>query len=594
MRAMDTPRLAAVAAAALAGALAAVAVARTAPAPAADVARGTEEAFARGLHAREIPPGAKPHRWTLERTVVSFRHLPAGPAVVDVQVRGHRGPVVVVADGVVLGTLDAGARAASFEVPAGTYPVRAIELRSETFAAGDGRRLGALFERVSVRAGPARWPALALLALFVLPAAITAGMAMLAGGRPWVAGALGSLIAAMQASILWPSGVVHSPYATRLAVLLCGASIASGAWGAFWARRRAGAGVWAFTALLAAVVVQLVIGTSPLMVVSDAVFHANNLARVSAGDLFLTSLTQHAPPFRFPYGVSYYVVLVPLLRAGLDPVALVRWGAGLAGVAAAAGLFGLLARRGPARAALAVALWQLMPGTIDVLSFGNLSNAFAQGMTVLFFAWWAGRARGSWATGAALLAVAATAHLSGFVVLAVLGPWLAWAHWPELKHDRTRAVAMIVGLVAAALYFGSFAGLVVEQLSRLREGGGPAAQGPLAALVRQLWSLARQWGLPVLALALLGRPRPASDRLDRDLTAWWGAGVVLLGLAVATPLDVRWVYALAPAAAIAAAIGFARCWTGGPMGRLAGLTLLAVQAGLWAWSAADALWSRYR
>ena len=143
--------------------------------------------------------------------------------------------------------------------------------------------------------------------------------------------------------------------------------------------------------------VQVVVGASPLMIVSDAVFHANNLARVAEGNVFLTSMTQHATPFRFPYGVSFYALLTPLYRAGLDPVGLVRWGAALAGVAAAGGLFAALVPRGPRLAAAAVGVLQLLPGTVDVLSFGNLSNAFAQAVTVLFFAWWvSGRAARGW------------------------------------------------------------------------------------------------------------------------------------------------------------------------------------------------------
>ena len=467
MRGIDRTRLAALGVAALLGTAAAVFVARTAPAPAADVSRGSEDAFVSGLHAREIPPRGKPQRWTRERTVVSFRHLPAGPARVDVQVRGQRGPLIVAADGVVLGTLEAGARAASFDVPAGPHPVREVELRSAAFAAGDGRSLGALFERVSVRSERTRWPPFGLWALFVVPAVAAAGMALVAGGNARLAGAAGGATSALLAAMLWPSGVVHSPHAARLAVLLTGASIACGSWGAFWTRRREGAGPWAFVALLAAVVVQVVVGASPLMVVSDAVFHANNLARVSAGDLFLTSVTQHATPFRFPYGVSFYVFLAPLLRAGADPVALVRWGASLAGVAGAAGLFALLAGRGHARAALAVTLWQILPGTIDVLSFGNLSNAFAQGLTILFFAWWAGRAGGSWAAGALLLAVAATAHLSGFIVLAVLCPWLA---------------------------LGALAGAEARSHAVGRPRGGAGRRRGLLRLVHAAWSRASSLG----------------------------------------------------------------------------------------------------
>jgi hypothetical protein len=107
-------------------------------------------------------------------------------------------------------------------------------------------------------------------------------------------------------------------------------------------------------------------------------------------------------------------------------------------------------------------------------------------------------------------------------------------------------------------------------------------------------SVAAQWGLPVLALALLGLPFRLRDRLDRDLAAWWGAGACLCVLALATPLDVRWVYALGAAAAVAGASGFAWCWRRAGMARVAALAVLAVHAALGASAAAAALWERYR
>ena len=49
---------------------------RWAPAPAADVLKGTEEAFAEQLQWRELPPGQPPLRWTEPSARVVFRHLP--------------------------------------------------------------------------------------------------------------------------------------------------------------------------------------------------------------------------------------------------------------------------------------------------------------------------------------------------------------------------------------------------------------------------------------------------------------------------------------------------------------------------------------
>ncbi|MET0555165.1 MAG: hypothetical protein ABW221_19135 [Vicinamibacteria bacterium] len=586
IRAVAWPALAA----GLAGALLAAAVNRSAPAPTASVARGSEDAFAAGLHRREIPPRGRPQRWTTESARFRFRFLSADAATVEVAVRGQRSPVAVAVDGLVVGLLPPGQSTAVFEVPAGR-PVRELELRTVPFEAG-GRRLGALLERVAVHQAPRTLPPAGLVLLLAVPAALTAAAAAACGWRTLPASLSGAGLAALAAAVLWPAGVVRSPYAVTLAVLLGAIAAAAGGFGALFERARPGAGRWAFVALLSAGVVQLALGASPLMVVSDAVFHANNLGRVAAGDLFLTSVTQHARPFRFPYGVSFYVLLVPLARAGVDAVALVRCGAALAGVAAAGALFALLVPRGPALAALAVVVLQLLPVTFDVLSFGNLSNAFAQSVTVLFFAWWAGRARATWMTGALLFTLAATAHLSAFVVLVVLAACLAWVRRRDLRADRTRLAAVGAGLLAAGAYYAAFVPLVLGQLGRLGEGGGGAGEGAAAALLRPLLAVLAQWGVPAIALAAFGWPPP--DAAGRDLRALWGAGAVLCLVALLSPLDVRYLYALTCAVAVAAAAGCLRLWrSGGAQRALAVLAGLALAAqGLL--GVAQALWQRYR
>ncbi|HET8644970.1 MAG TPA: hypothetical protein VFO85_05750, partial [Vicinamibacteria bacterium] len=94
--------------AALGGGAAAIALDRLSPPPAADIARGSEEAFARGLHLREIPPGGRPQRWTQAHALFTFGDVPAGPGTVEVAVQGHRAPVAVVFDGVILGQVGVG------------------------------------------------------------------------------------------------------------------------------------------------------------------------------------------------------------------------------------------------------------------------------------------------------------------------------------------------------------------------------------------------------------------------------------------------------------------------------------------------------
>src|SRR5690349_21303664 len=80
--------------------MAATLLTRRGPLPAADVARGSEEAFGRGLHRRELPPGIGPQRWTTARAAFTFRDLPrTGGANLIVEIRDARGPVTVVADG---------------------------------------------------------------------------------------------------------------------------------------------------------------------------------------------------------------------------------------------------------------------------------------------------------------------------------------------------------------------------------------------------------------------------------------------------------------------------------------------------------------
>ena len=585
------------AAASIVALLAAFAADRLSLPPAADVGRGSEEAFATGLHRREIPPGRGPQRWTGEKAELVFRDVPAGPATLEVRLRGQRGPVAVAADGVLLGAIDPGVPSASFALPAARRGDRAIELRPPAFVAGDGRRLGALLDAVVLRHAPARAPSARVLLLFLLPALVTLACGFASGMRPAAAAAASVALTLAQALALWPYGLLRSGYGLRLALTIAVGSAMAGVFAAVMERRSPGRGPWAFGALLVALVVQGLAATSPLMVVSDAVFHANQLDRVAHGDLFITSVTQHARPFRFPYGVSFYALLAPLLRAGLDGVDLVRTGAALSGIAASMGLFALLAPQGAATAALAVVLLQLLPGTFAVYSYGNLSNVFAQSMTTLFFCWWAGRAPGGAAVGALAVVLGCLGHFSAFVFLVVLAAALALAGRGHAGMDRTRAVALGVGLALALAYYACFSRLVLDQLPRLLEGGGQgrgAAQGVGGALRLQLLGAIDQWGLPAIVLAVLGRPRPARGHLDRSLAGFWIAGALLVLPAVLTPLDVRYLYALTVPLAVAAAWGLVRLGEKGRGGRAAGALLFALQAALAARGIVEAVLYRYR
>jgi hypothetical protein len=599
---MGRPTGTALAAAALVGGIAAAALDRWAPAPSADVAHGTEDAFAKGLQRRELPPRQAPLRWTTDRPTFTFTNLPAGEAELEVAAAGHRGSILVATDGVVVGVLPVGSASARFPLPDTGRRSRNVQLEVPVFAAGDGRLLGARLQRVTITPRDHGAPSLALIALVAVPAVLAAAVGTWMGLPALAAAAFAVVVTALQSALLWPSGLARSPYAARLAVLVAAGLALAAVFGWLVERRHAGAGRWALIAMTAAWFVQWIVATSPVMVVSDAVFHANNLARVANGDFFPTSVTQHAVPFRFPYGVSFYAALAPLLRAGIDGVALVRGGAAAAGVMASAALFVVVLRPyGAAAAGLAVVLLQTLPATFDVgYSYGNLSNAFGQAATVGFFAWWARPRATLWPIGALLLAVAATAHFSSLVVSVALAGALAIARRGGL--DRSRALALAVGIGLAVSYYVPHVPLVVSQLPRLLEGGGPGgaeSPGILVAARNQLRGAVIAWGAAAVILAWFGRPRlrRADDEaraLDRDLAAWWiGCGILALP-AIVSPLEVRYLYALAVPVAVAAGRGAVHLYRPGPPRQDFAFGLVAAQLWIGGSNIAQALLSRYR
>jgi hypothetical protein len=580
---------------------AAATLARLGPPPAADVARGSEEAFGRGLHRRELPPGGGPQRWTTERATFSFRDLPRTGVTLALEIRDARGPVTVVADGVVVGRLEPGARSAVFSLPPTGRRTREVELRSEPFRAGDGRMLGARLGRVALEAQERPWhPPSGILLELLLPALLALAAARLSGMEPLSAMAIGAATLAFAVAMSWPSGLAHSPYALRLSMLLCTGAVVSLVFARLVGRRHPGAAPAALVALLAGWLVQVVAATAPLMVVSDAVFHANKLAAVAGGDLFPVSVTQHARAFRFPYGVSFYAVLAPLARAGMDTVTLVRWGAAAAGLAATAAVFLLaLIHAGPRTAALSAVLLQALPGGFEVAySYGNFSNAFGQSVTVLFFCWWAGRVPGRWPVGGALLALAALAHFSSFVLALALALALVAVDMRSPDRDRTRLWAAAVGVLAAAAYYAHFAGMIWDQLPRLLEGGGQgrgASRSAWDAMRLQVLGALGEWGLPAIALAWVGRPRPRQGRrFDRDLAAYWVAGLALAIPAIVSPLEVRYLYGLTAAVVLSAGAGAGRLEAAGGVRRLVARALYLAQLALGARAIAEAVVVRYR
>jgi hypothetical protein len=577
---------------------AAVALDRTSPPPAADVSRGSEGVFASGLQAREIPPRQGPQRWMGSEASFRFRNLPVGPGRLEVALHGHKSSVAIVVDGVILGVVAPGV--ASVEVPVAALRGRGLTavLRTEGFPTSDGRRLGALLDRIAFRHAPPGWPSAGLLLGFLLTSLSVAWAAGVCGLGARAALSAAAAACVIEAATLWPCGIGRSAYAGTVTLWLTCAALLAAILGPAASRRFAGSGPGTFVVVMAVMLVQGLAATSPLMVVSDAVFHANKLAAVAAGDFFPTSITQHARPFRIPYGVSFYALLAPCQRLGFDGVGLVRAGAAASGIVASLALYRLLLPLRSAWAAAAAVMLQLLPGVFDVYSYGNLSNVFGQAVTVLFFAWWAGGAPGGAVLGAALLLLGATAHLSSLIVLTALGAALVVLGGGEARRDKRRMLALVLGFGMAGLYYLHFLDLVMAQVPRLVEGGGQGrgnAAGAWGAVRLQVLGAFGQWGLPAMLLAWLGRPRGTASGLDRDLLAFWAAGAVLVVPALLTPLDVRYLYALTCPVAVAAGAGLAGLAAeGGGWRRWAGAALLVAQAVLAGLGILEAVLYRYR
>ena len=570
--------------------------------PSADVARGSEEAFfSSGLYECELPPGGKPLRWTHAQATAAFCRLPSRRGVLSVEVQGHHSPVRVVVGGSVLGALAPGVRSAAWPIELHSHGLE-VGIDVEPFRASDGRLLGTQLRHLTFTPlDRSLVPGVSLLLLFVLPAVTLALLARAGGCGLGASLSLTVVSIGLSGLLLTHCGVVRSGYAVQVAGVLVAGGVVGLVLAKVLARRVPGIGPFAFVAVLAATFVQLVLAPSSVMVVSDAVFQAHMLEQVARGDLFPTSKTQHAVPFRIPYGVSLFAVLAPLQRLGLDAVALVRWGAGIAGFFAALALFIMLAPRSPRLAAGTVIGLQMLPGTFLPYSQGNLPNVFGQALTTIFFAWWAGSAPGGWAVGAMLFALAGLGHLSAAIVLAVFALFLAAIARVDARAARwRRAAALAVGAGAVALYYAAFTRLIASQVPRLIEGAGQGGGQPLTTvLVQQLKGVGNgvgwEWlGAPVLLLAVIGWWWLENDRLARAVKAFVLAGAALMLVALVSPVEVRYLYALTTPIAILAAVGAERLWSLGLAARLSLIILAGLQAVLAVTSLIDRLLFHYR
>jgi hypothetical protein len=258
--------------------------------------------------------------------------------------------------------------------------------------------------------------------------------------------------------------------------------------------------------------------------------------------------------------------------------------------------------------ALAVALYHLIPLGFEVIATGNLTNAFAQSISVSALALMASPTlrlehRAAVAGLTVALAAAFLSHTGSFAIGSVAACVIAFLFWrrggPALRSPATAVfVAAIAAIViAVVVYYAHFLDTYRTELARI--GGETAAAAPdaggrgigerLASVPRYLWIY---FGVPALALSAWGAAllwsRGARDRASLATGGWLLTCGLFLVLGILTPVDMRYYLAAIPALALFAAAAGGIAWSAGGRSRVIALTLLAgaVFVALAAW------WSR--
>jgi hypothetical protein len=351
----------------------------------------------------------------------------------------------------------------------------------------------------------------------------------------------------------------------------------------------------AFTA--AVCLAELLMLLHPDMPIGDALFHAHRFQDVMAGRFYFTSI---APGnYRFPYAPGLYVAAMPfaaLVKRGDADMTLLRTIVCAADALAGLLIYNMAVRvRGDRLAgALGVALYHLLPLGFGVVAVGNLTNAFAQSVSVGALALIASPAlrlenRGALSALVLALAAASLSHTSAFAIVSTAAVAIALMFWwrggPAL---RSPAGAVLVAaaasvIVAVALYYAHFGDTYRAELSRIGaetasaapDAGGRGIAARLASVPRYLHLY---FGIPALGLAVWGAWRlwqlRARDRVTLSAAGWLLACLLFLVLGIVTPVDMRYYLAAIPAIALLAAIGASVAWTSGSEPRTVAAILL--------------------
>jgi hypothetical protein len=516
----------------------------------ASLALGTDDAFVlAGLEPRENLVGGGALRWT--RKSASFRFEFVGPGLADVEIeaREHRTEVTITANGAVIGTLRPGERHTTARIgPIGTSLT--LEAATDGFEAS-GRTLGTQIVSIRVKpvdlpgpggVPPVLWAGIAFLLLLATVATAAARLA------PWPL----LLPASIFLALVLPGGLWRSRWLVECAMLISIAVVISVAVAAK-SRGERTARSWLQVALLLAITVHGVIPPSPLIVQGDAQLHGNKLGEVARGNWFPVTRTDHKPPFEIPYGFSFYGILTPLAAESATNVAVVRGAAALFSSLSAVALAIAIGRVSAAPAAVALLLWTFAPVNIRTMGFGNLNNVFAQSIFVLALvaAVLIPKRLVRAVIVTLLVLLSATAHLSSFIVLATLVPLAAL-----LAADRHSSAfkPMLAGVAIAGAYYLSFLPMIARHVPRLigERGGSRGVFDPWYVPAQVLAGLGGPL-LALIALSLLVRAVRPILPLARSLAI---TGVLLALVALVSPVEVRYLLAVLPLAAIVGASVF--------------------------------------
>jgi hypothetical protein len=485
---------------------------------------------------------------------------------------------------------------------------------SATFVPGasDPRALGVMIDRMSLSPAGVALPPRHAFAGASLSAAVLGAAVALLGVTTGAAVGAAVLLSAAAAAMLSRGFGPYTDYpvmAVRLAAWIgvCLTLLAAAVEGR---QRQPLRNTARFVAAFSAgsLFLKLLVLLHPDMPVGDAMFHAHRFQGVLAGNLYFTST---APGnYLFPYAPGFYVFAAPFARLvarGADDMTLLRIVAVSADTAAAVLLYAVIVRRWGDRiaAAMAVAFYHLMPLDFRIMTVGNLTNAFAQSLSVVVLAM-LGAAWVRWERPAAVLlltaalAVAFMSHTSTFAILFVAAMAIAVLFvvkgGPALRSPAlaVAAAAAAACLLSIALYYGhfletyrsEFARIGAETASAAADAGGRGIGARLATVPRYLHEYL---GAPALMLAAAGgwhlRKRHVADRLTLSIAGWAVACALFLLIGVLTPVDMRYYLASIPAVAISAAVGASALWSGGRDPRLAAGLLLAwvVWTGIRTW-----------